>query len=114
MSASAMMLVFCHSAERKLSETTSFLIVLLSVAKGTSSDCRGQKAANSSYVTRPNTMAEADSSLEVRSRPISSLKKGELHSSGDSITPSSDMYVYEYSLLTSAPRVAQAPGVAST
>jgi hypothetical protein len=50
-----------------------------------------------------HTIAEADSSLAARSRPISSLKKGELHCSGDSITPSSDMYVYEYSLLTGEP-----------
>jgi hypothetical protein len=28
-----MMLVFCHSADRKLSETTNFLTVLLSVAR---------------------------------------------------------------------------------
>jgi hypothetical protein len=33
MSASPMMLVFCHSADRKLSETTNFLTVLLSVAR---------------------------------------------------------------------------------
>src|SRR3954447_11550549 len=97
---------FCHaSTESSVVETTYLRAPFMKSAPSTSSPCSGQKPANSCQVTRPSSIPSESAIWLPTTAPISSLKYGKCHFSGDSMTPSRDRNTLETILRMMAPRV---------